>query len=471
MPAEQRCEILVIGAGPGGYVAAIRAAQLKKKVIIVEKDRWGGLCLNYGCIPSKALLYASEIIETIHKGEKYGIKAEKVSVDINQLREKKRKVVNQLVLGVETLLKHNGATMILGEASFVEPNLVKVVTSQGEEVRIMADNILIATGSLPFSVPSLPLDGKLIITSKEALEIPFLPKKMLVVGGGYVGMEMGVVYHSLRTEVTVMEMLDSIFLATDAQIVKLAQDRFKKKGINILTKTKVEKAQVTKDKKVQVTASSDGKSETMDFDLVLVAIGHKATTSNLGLEKIGIQTDSRGFIKVDEKMQTNVKNVFAVGDCAGRQLLAHKAFREGEVAAEVVSGLDSVMDYRVVPYAIFTQPEVAGVGLTEKEAIDQGYKIKVGTYPYRAIGRAVGMDEQEGLVKIVADSESDEILGAHIIGALASELISSITVAMGLDARVEDVAEIIQVHPTLSEMIKEGSLAVNKRAIHNLNPK
>ncbi len=471
MPTEQRCEILVIGAGPGGYVAAIRAAQLKKKVIIVEKDRWGGLCLNYGCIPSKALLYASEIIETIHKGEKYGIKAEKVSVDINQLREKKRKVVNQLVLGVETLLKHNGASMILGEASFVEPNLVKVVTSQGEEVRIIADNILIATGSLPFSIPSLPLDGKLIITSKEALELPFVPKKMLVVGGGYVGMEMGVVYHSLGAEVTVMEMLDSIFLATDAQIVKLAQDRFKKKGINILTKTKVEKAQVTKDNKVQVTASSDGKSETMDFDLVLVSIGHKATTSSLGLEKIEIQTDSRGFIKVDEKMQTNIKNIFAVGDCAGKQLLAHKAFREGEVAAEVASGMDSVMDYRVVPYAIFTQPEVAGVGLTEKEALDQGFKIKVGTYPYRAIGRAVGMDEQEGLVKIIADSESDEILGAHIIGALASELISSITVAMGLDARVEDVAEIIQVHPTLSEMIKEGSLAVNKRAIHNLNPK
>ncbi len=471
MPTEQRCEVLVIGAGPGGYVAAIRAGQLKKKVIIVEKDRWGGLCLNYGCIPSKALLYASEIIETIHKGEKYGIKAEKVSIDTNQLREKKRKVVNQLVLGVETLLKHNGASMILGEASFVEPNVVKVVTSQGEEVRIIADNILIATGSLPFSLPSLPLDGKLIITSKEALEIPFVPKKMLVVGGGYVGMEMGVVYHSLGAEVAVMEMLDSIFLATDAQIVKLAQDRFKKKGINILTKTKVEKAQVTKDNKVQVTASSDGKSETMDFDLVLVSIGHKATTSSLGLEKIGIQTDARGFIKVDEKMQTNIKNIFAVGDCAGKQLLAHKAFREGEVAAEVASGMDSVMDYRVVPYAIFTQPEVAGVGLTEKEALDQGFKIKVGTYPYRAIGRAVGMDEQEGLVKIIADSESDEILGAHIIGALASELISSITVAMGLDARVEDVAEIIQVHPTLSEMIKEGSLAVNKRAIHNLNPK
>ncbi|OGC77366.1 MAG: dihydrolipoyl dehydrogenase [candidate division Zixibacteria bacterium RBG_16_40_9] len=471
MPTEQRCEILVIGAGPGGYVAAIRAGQLKKKVIIVEKDRWGGLCLNYGCIPSKALLYASEIIETIHKGEKYGIKAEKLSIDINQLREKKRKVVSQLVLGVETLLKHNGASMILGEASFVEPNLVKVVTSQGEEVRIIADNILIATGSLPFSVPSLPLDGKLIITSKEALEIPFVPKKMLVVGGGYVGMEMGVVYHSLGSEVTVMEMLDSIFLATDAQIVRMAQDRFKKKGINILTKTKVEKAQVTKDNKVQVTAISDGKSENMDFDLILVAIGHKATTTNLGLEKIGVQTDARGFIKVDEKMQTNIKNIFAVGDCAGKQLLAHKAYREGEVAAEVASGMDSEMDYRVVPYAIFTQPEVAGVGLTEKEAIDQGFKIKVGTYPYRAIGRAVGMDEQEGLVKIVADSESDEILGAHIIGALASELISSITVAMGLDARVEDVAEIIQVHPTLSEMIKEASLAVNKRAIHNLNPK
>src|SRR4030067_484790 len=404
MPTEQRCDILVIGAGPGGYGAAIRACQLKKKVIIVEKDKWGGLCLNYGALPTKALLYASEIIETIHKGEKYGIKAEKISIDTNQLREKKGKVVKQLVLGVETLLKHNGATMILGEASFVEPNVVNVKTSQGEEVRITADNIIISTGSLPFSPPSLPLDGKLIITSKEALEIPFVPKKMLVVGGGYVGMEMAVVYHSLGSEVTVMEMQDSIFLATDAQIAKMAHDRFKKRGINILTKTKVENAQVTKSNQVQVTLTSDGKSENMTFDLILVA-----------------------------------------------------------------SGMDSVMDYRVVPYAIFTQPEVSGVGLTEKEALDQGFKIKVGTYPYRAIGRAIGMDEPEGMVKIIADSESDEILGAHIIGALASELISSITVAMGLDARVEDVAEIIQVHPTLSEMIKEASLAVNKKAIHNLN--
>ncbi|MGH7889546.1 MAG: FAD-dependent oxidoreductase, partial [Thermodesulfobacteriota bacterium] len=234
MPTEQKCEILVIGAGPGGYVAAIRACQLKKKVIIVEQDKWGGLCLNYGCIPSKALLYASEIIETIHKGEKYGIKAEKISIDTNQLREKKGKVVKQLVLGVETLLKHNGATMILGEATFVDPTSVKVKTSQGEEVRITADNIIISTGSLPFSPPSLPLDGKLIITSKEALEIPFVPKKMLVVGGGYVGMEMAVVYHSLGSEVTVMEMQDSIFLATDSQIARMAHDRFKKKGINIL---------------------------------------------------------------------------------------------------------------------------------------------------------------------------------------------------------------------------------------------
>ena len=469
MPSEQKCEILVIGAGPGGYVAAIRACQLKKKVIIVEKDKWGGLCLNYGCIPSKALLYASEIIETIHKGEKYGIKAEKISIDTNQLREKKGKVVKQLVLGVETLLKHNGAAMILGEASFTDQNSVKVKTPQGEEIRITADNIIISTGSLPFSPPSLPLDGKLIITSKEALEIPFVPKKMLVVGGGYVGMEMAVVYHSLGSEVTVMEMQDSIFLATDAQIAKMAHDRFKKKGINILTRTKVDNASVTKNNQAQVTVTSDGKSENMTFDLILVAIGHKATTSGLGLEKIGIETDNRGFIKVNERMQTNFKNIFAVGDCAGKQLLAHKAFREGEVAAEVASGMDSMMDYRVVPYAIFTQPEVAGVGLTEKEATDQGFKIKVGTYPYRAIGRAIGMDEQEGMVKIIADLESDEILGAHIIGALASELISSITVAMGLDARVEDVAEIIQVHPTLSEMIKEASLAVNKKAIHNLN--
>ena len=233
---------------------------------------------------------------------------------------------------------------------------------------------------------------------------------MLVIGGGYVGMEMAVVYHSLGSQVTVMEMQDSIFLATDAQIAKMAADRFKKKGINILTKTKVENAQVTKDNQVHVSSTSNGKSENMIFDLILVAIGHKAITSNLGLDKIGVQTDAKGFIQVNQKMQTNFKNIFAVGDCAGRQLLAHKAFREGEVAAAVASGLDSEMDYRVVPYAIFTQPEVAGVGLTEKEAIDQGYKIKVGNYPYRASGRALGMEEPEGMVKIIAEADSDEIL-------------------------------------------------------------
>ena len=467
---ELRTEVLVIGAGPGGYVAAIRAGQLKKKVIIVEKDKLGGLCLNYGCIPSKALLYAAELIKNFKKAEKYGITAENIRIDINVLRSKKQQVVNQLVNGVGTLLKGNGVQTIIGEAKFKDQKLVEVTSANGEVTRVIADNIIISTGSLPFSFPFLPLDGKKVITSKEALEIPFIPKEMGVVGGGYVGMEMASVYHSLGSNVSVIEMLDSVCANADRQIAQLANQRFKRDGINLLTSTKVTGSKQTPDGKIELSVSGPQGEKKLTFELVMVAVGHKPMTSGLGLEKLGLQLDEKGFIKTDSQMKTNVPGIFAVGDCTGRQLLAHKAFKEGEVAAEVIAGnQEALMDYRVIPWAVFTHPEIAGVGLTEEEAIQKGYQVKVGTFPLRAIGRAIGMGETDGLIKIVAKQKTDEILGAHIFGQSAGELIAEAAVAMGFEASAQEWGKIIHVHPTLSEAVMEAALGVNKHSVHMVN--
>jgi dihydrolipoamide dehydrogenase len=470
MPTEIRTEVLVIGAGPGGYVAAIRAGQLKKKVVIVDKDKVGGLCLNYGCIPSKALLYAAELIKNFEKAKKYGITAENIKIDINVLRDKKQKVVNQLVSGVDFLLKGNGAQTIIGEAKFLEPKLVEITSAKGETTRVVAENIIIATGSLPFSFPFLPLDGKKVITSKEALEVPFIPKEMGVVGGGYVGMEMASVYHALGAQVTVIEMLDMVCANADKQIAQLANQRFKKDGIVLMTSTKVTGSKMLSDGKVELSVTSPEGEKKLAFDLVMVAVGHKPITSGIGLEKTGVKSDQRGFIQVDSQMKTSVPGIYAVGDCVGHQLLAHKAFKEGEVAAEVIAGNDEIeMDYRVVPWAVFTHPEIAGVGFTEEEAVQKGHQVKIGTFPFRAIGRAIGMDELDGLIKVVANQKNDEILGVHMFGASAGELIAEAAVAMGFEASAEEWGKIIHVHPTLSEAVMEAALGVNKHSIHMVN--
>jgi len=470
MPTEIRTEVLVIGAGPGGYVAAIRAGQLKKKVVIVDKDKVGGLCLNYGCIPSKALLYAAELIKNFEKAKKYGITAENIKVDINVLRDKKQKVVNHLVSGVDFLLKGNGAQTIMGEAKFLEPELVEITSSNGAVTRVTADNVIIATGSLPFSFPFLPLDGKKVITSKEALEVPFIPKEMGVVGGGYVGMEMASVYHALGAHVTVIEMLDLVCANADKQIAQLANQRFRRDGVVLMTSTKVTGSKMLSDGKVELSVTSPEGEKKLAFDLVMVAVGHKAITAGIGLDKIGVKLDQRGFIQVDSHMKTNVPGIYAVGDCVGHQLLAHKAFKEGEVAAEVIAGNNEAeMDYRVIPWAVFTHPEIAGVGLTEEEAKQNGYQVKIGTFPFRAIGRAIGMDESDGLIKVIANQKNDEILGVHMFGANAGELVAEAAVAMGFEASATEWGQIIHVHPTLSEAVMEAALGVNKHSIHMVN--
>jgi len=470
MPTEIRTEVLVIGAGPGGYVAAIRAGQLKKKVVIVDKDKVGGLCLNYGCIPSKALLYAAELIKNFEKAKKYGITAENIKIDIKVLRDKKQRIVNQLVSGVDFLLKGNGAQTIIGEAKFIDAKLVEVTSSNGDITRVTADNVIIATGSLPFSFPFLPLDGKKVITSKEALEVPFIPNEMGVVGGGYVGMEMASIYHALGAHITVIEMLDMVCANADKQIAQLANQRFKKDGIVLMTSTKVTGSKTLSDGKVELSVTGPEGEKKLAFNLAMVAVGHKPITSGIGLEKTGVKTDQRGFIQVDSQMKTNVAGIYAVGDCVGHQLLAHKAFKEGEVAAEVIAGNNEIeMDYRVIPWAVFTHPEIAGVGLTEEEAKQNGHQVKIGTFPFRAIGRAIGMDELDGLIKVVANQKNDEILGVHMFGASAGELIAEAAVAMGFEASAEEWGKIIHVHPTLSEAVMEAALGVNKHSIHMVN--
>lgn len=463
---ELQTEILVVGGGPAGYVAAIRAGQLKKKVILVEKERVGGMCLNHGCIPSKTLLFAAEILSLIKKGEKYGIKTGSLSVDINQLRQKKRSVVEQLVKGVEYLIKHSGGTIINGKAKMLEPK--SVLVNGPEEVKITAQKVLIATGSYPVLLPGFEVDGKTVVTSREALEIPFVPKNLAVIGGGYVGMEMAVVYHSLGSQITVIEKLDKILLASDRQIAEVAIQKFKKMGMKIYTNTQVSRVEKINAHQIQLTISNSGKEERMVFDMVLLAVGHKPQLE--GLEGLNLTKDSKGFIKVNSKMQTSSPDVFAIGDVTGGKLLAHKAFKEGEVAVEVASGLDSEMNYLAVPYAIFTQPELAGVGLTDSEATEQGYKVKTAVYPFRASGRALSMEESEGLVKMVADAESDVILGMHIVGPYASEMIAEASLAISMGAVCEDMSGTIHVHPTLSETMMEVAALANKRAIHMANP-
>ncbi len=470
MSAEIRTEALVIGAGPGGYVAAIRLGQLKKKTVIVERDKVGGLCLNYGCIPSKALLYAAELIKNFKKAEKYGITAENIKIDINVLRNKKQQVVNQLVNGVGILLKGNGVQTMMGEAKFTDQKVVEVKSATGEVTRIIADSLIISTGSAPFSFPFLPLDGKKVITSKEALEVPFIPKEMGVVGGGYVGMEMASVYHALGAHVTVIEMLDMVCANADKQIAQLVNMKFKRDGIVLLTSTKVTGSKTLSDGKIELTVTGPEGEKKLAFDLVMVAVGHKPVTNGLGLEKTGVRLDQKGFIQVDSQMKTNVPGIYAVGDCVGHQLLAHKAFKEGEVAAEVISGNNEAeMNYRLVPWAVFTHPEIAGVGLTEEEAKQNGYQVKIGTFPFRAIGRAIGMDESDGLIKVVANATNDELLGVHMFGASAGELIAEAAVALGFEATATEWGEIIHVHPTLSEAVMEAALGVNKRSVHMIN--
>jgi len=461
-------DVVIIGSGPGGYVCAIRCAQLGMKTAIIEKySTLGGTCLNVGCIPSKALLDSSEhYFKAAHEFEEHGIDLKDLKVNLPQMIKRKAEVVDQTTKGIDFLMKKNDITVLHGMGSFVDKETVKIKSDDGEK-EIKGKNIVIATGSKPNFFPGMEPDKDRIITSTEALELKEVPKKMVVVGGGVIGLELGSVYARLGSEVTVVEFTDSIIPTMDRTLGKELMKVLKKEGMKFNFNHKVQKVENT-GKGVKVTAL-DKKDEEVTFeaDYCLVSVGRKAYTEGLGLEHAGLSTDERGRVDVDDHLKTKVENIYAIGDVVRGAMLAHKAEEEGVLVAEVMAGQKPHINYKLIPNVVYTWPEVAGVGHTEEELKAEGKEYKTGSFPMRALGRARASGDTYGLVKILADKETDEILGVHMIGPRVADLISEGVVAMEYRASAEDIARMSHAHPTYSEAVKEAALAATEdRAMH-----
>jgi dihydrolipoamide dehydrogenase len=454
---EKSVDLIVIGAGPGGYVAAIRAAQLGMTVACVEKGpTLGGTCLNIGCIPSKALLESShKYVEASH-WQDFGINVGKISLDLQKMMERKSKVVEQLTHGVDFLFKKNKVTRLTGVASILSPTEVKVDKEIWKTKRI-----LIATGSDSASLPGINIDEKKVVSSTGALSLSKVPERMVVVGGGYIGLEMGSVWQRLGSKVTVVEFMDRIVPAMDLETGKALQKALAKQGIEFKLSTKVKSIKEQKN-----GLAVDVESEIIETDVVLISTGRKPYTEGLGLDKVGVEVDQRGFIKVNQHFETSVKGIYAIGDVIPGPMLAHKAEEEGIAAVELMAGQAGHVNYGAIPAVVYTNPEVATVGKTEEELKDEGRNYKVGKFPFQANARAKAMGETEGFVKILADATTDQVLGAHIIGPDAGTLIAEVTLGMEFSASSEDIARTCHAHPTLNETVKEAALAVEDRAIH-----
>ena len=462
MVQKEQYDLVVVGGGPGGYVAAAHAAQQGMSVACVEKEsRLGGVCLRVGCIPSKALLDSSEYYQLAReKLAQHGIKTGKVSLDLAAMMARKDKVVEELTDNVKRLLERNKIQIIQGSGSLAGENLVEVIDNDGKKQSLQAGSILLATGSEPVSVPGLDFDGKYILSSTEALNLSAVPKKLGVVGGGYIGLELGSVWMRLGSKVTAIEMLPGIATGLDGQVGRALQRILKKQGFEFRLKTKVTGAAVTA-KKVTVSIESDGKKETLAFDRLLVAVGRRPLTKGLNLEKIGVDTDEKtGQVIVDESYRTSVKSIFAIGDLIAGPMLAHKASAEGIAAVECMVGKPGEVNYDAVPAIIYTWPEVAAVGLTEEQVKERGIPYRTGSYPFTGVGRARCLGETEGLVKVIAHKKTDRILGVHIIGARAADMIAECVLAVEFGASSEDIARTVHGHPTFSEALMEAAMAI-----------
>ncbi|MEM1135551.1 MAG: dihydrolipoyl dehydrogenase [Bacteroidota bacterium] len=462
-------DVTVIGSGPGGYVAAIRAAQLGLKTAIIEKyDTLGGTCLNVGCIPSKALLDSSEHYHNaLHNFKVHGIDINKPKVNLSQMIKRKDEVVKQTCDGVDFLMKKNKITVYHGIGSFKDNKTILITDSAGKTEEIKSDKTIIATGSKPMIIPGIEYDKKHVITSTEALNLKEVPKEMIIIGGGIIGMELGSVYGRMGSKVTVIEFMDTLIPGMDRTLGKELQKSLRKLGFTFHFRTKVTSAK-TKGKKVVVEAENQ-KGEKIDFsaDYCLVAVGRKAYTEGLGLENIGLSTDKRGKIEVDKNLQTKVEGIYAIGDVIDGTMLAHKAEEEGVFVAEKIAGQHPHINYLLIPGVVYTWPEAAGVGYTEDQLKEQGKKYKAGSFPMRALGRARASMDIEGLIKVLADAETDEILGVHMIGPRVADLIAEAVVAMEYRASAEDIARMSHAHPTYTEAMKEACLAATEnRALH-----
>jgi dihydrolipoamide dehydrogenase len=460
-------DVVVIGGGPGGYVAAIRAAQLGLKTVCVEMDKTlGGTCVNVGCIPSKALLQSSEHFEfaRLHAIE-HGINYEGVNVDLGTMMRRKTDVVGQNTRGIEFLFRKNKVTWAKGRGSLRPGNLVDVTASDGAVTTYQARNVIIATGSVPIELPFLKVDERRVLSNIGALSIGEVPKHLVVIGGGVIGLELGSVWRRLGAKVTVVELMPSILPGMDADIVKEADKVLRKQGLEIRAGTKVIGASI-EDQRVLVQVDKDGAQETIEADYVLLSIGRRPSLTGIDAGSLGLNIGTRGEVIVDHGMRTNLPNVFAIGDVVGGKLLAHKAEEEGVVAAEVIAGKPSEMHYRSMPSIVYTWPEIASVGLAEHEVKDSGREYKVGKFPFSANGRARTMGETSGFVKFIADAKTDELVGAHLIGPNVSELCAEVVLAFEYRGSSEDIGVIVHSHPTLSEAVKEAALGVLGRSIH-----
>jgi dihydrolipoamide dehydrogenase len=453
--AERQYDVTVIGGGPGGYVAAIRAAQLGMKIGLVERDKLGGICLNWGCVPSKALLKSAELYNAFKKSQEFGISHTGLTYDFSKIIARSRGVADRISKGVEYLMKKNKIEIISGSAKLTGRNSIEVTKDGKVTDTIKSKSIILATGGRPRSLPGVTIDRKKIITSTEAMSLPEQPKSLIVIGGGAIGVEFAYFYNSFGTKVTIVEMLPSILPIEDKEITKILDSSLKKSGIDILTNTKVESVKI--DHEVTVTVSDkDGKKD-IKADLALMAVGVQANIENLGLEAVGVKTE-RGFISVNEFGKTNIDGIYAVGDVSGPPLLAHVASHEGIVAVDHIAGkAKHGIDKLNIPSCTYCQPQVASVGLTEEAAIAKGYKVKIGRFPFRPLGKAMAIGETEGIVKLVFDEKHGELLGAHIIGSEATEMIAELGMAKALETTWEELHNTMHAHPTLSEAVMEAA--------------
>ncbi len=461
-------QAVVIGGGPGGYVCAIRLAQLGLKTACIEsRGSLGGTCLNVGCIPSKSLLNLSEEFHNAQSLSNKGIEIGEVKLNLSKMMKNKDKAVTILTKGVEFLLKKNKVTYFKGTGSFKSKNDIVIKDNANKETIIQTENTIIATGSVPVSLPGIEIDEKVIVSSTGALKLEQVPKKMVVVGGGYIGLEMGSVWSRLGAEVHVVEFLDHITPGMDKEISSEFMKILKKQGINFHMKHKVEEIKKNNNKAIVSTLNENGLKKDFECDVVLISVGRKPNTDGLNLQKIGVELDEKKRVKTDKNFKTNQNNIYAIGDVISGPMLAHKAEDEGVAVAENIAGQSGHVNYDTIPGVIYTSPEVASIGKTEEQLKELKINYKIGKFSFMANSRAKAIDETEGFVKILADKKTDKVLGAHLIGPHAGELIGEIGIAMEFGASSEDIARTCHAHPTFSEAVKEAALSVDKRAIHS----